>query len=82
MADKPKLKFIDAGFRAVLNSAGCRAMIEGQAARIRQKAGPNFHYRVRKSGIGGGRWIAYVGGNQAGDLEEATNKVLTRAVGA
>lgn len=82
MATKTLIKFKDAGFRQILKSPGVRSTIESTAARIRAKAGPNFGYTVRWGGYGGGRWIAYVRATSyAGNIEEAVNKTLTRAVG-
>lgn len=79
---KTVIKFNDAAFRKVLTSAGCRRAVEAAAASVRSKAGTGFSYSLKIGGYGGGRWIAYVRGNATGNRREATEKALSRAVGA
>lgn len=79
---KTLIKFNNAGFRKVLTSPGCRFAVESAAAQLRARAGAGFAYSVKIGGFGGGRWIAYVRGTALGNRREATEKALSRAVGA
>ena len=82
MATQTRIRFLDEGFRAILQSPGTRSLVQSVANGIQAKAGPNFKTSVKMGEAYGGRWIAYVrAATRQGDIEEATAKRLTGAVG-
>lgn len=60
MTRQNKIKFIDRGFHAILNSGGARRVVSDAAYRIAAKAGHGTRVRQMQGGFGGGRPIAVV----------------------
>lgn len=89
MAEEIKIEFISEGFRKILTSENVRALVEGEATKIQERANSmaggrdteGFVVNTMMGNYGGGRWISNV---QAADYEAAVaaaeDKVLDRAV--
>lgn len=80
MAQRTYIKFKDAGFRAILNSAGTAGMVHDAAYRIASRAG-GLRVKERKGSFGGGRPIAYVVTTAKNPIEaEKQRRALEAAV--
>ena len=76
-----KIKFIDAGFHAILNSGGTSRAVNDAAYRIASKAGHGTRVRQMMGGFGGGRPIAVVATHAKTPEEaEAAREALESAV--
>lgn len=80
MADKPRIEFNSAMFRAILTGAEVRADLEDRAGRIESAAGEGFEASVT---VGSNRVRASViTATPEAMREEAENGTLSRAIGA
>lgn len=76
-----KIKFISAGFHAILNSGGTRRAVNDAAYRIAAGAGHGTRVRQMQGGFGGGRPIAVVATHARTPEEaEAAREALESAV--
>ena len=76
-----RFEFISDGWREILNSADVAALVEDTGNRIAERAGDGFEYKPQRLKYGGGRVGGFVVANTYEAMEEeATDKVLTRAV--
>lgn len=88
MGTQWKIKFNSDGFKQILNSDGCKAVVESAAKTIQDKANANlteesegFSMHSWQGNYGGGRWIASVNTTDYASCKaEAENKALSRAV--
>lgn len=69
-----------AGWAEIFKSEGMKAVVDAAGERIAAEAGEHFHYEAATNNqfTAGG----FVRGDEEGDILEATDKVLTRAVHA
>ena len=89
-----RLVFNSDGFRQILTSEGCHALIQSTTDQIREKAVANYAATAPDSvdasegitsstmigGYGGGRWLGFVStANDHAAAAEANDKILTRA---
>lgn len=91
MAKRVRMDFLNgAGFREILLSEECHAMVQGEADKMAQRANglqsfnedgeQGYKASSYKGGYGGGRWIGHVSSaNFSGDFDQAVNQTLTKA---
>lgn len=76
-----KIKFIDAGFHAILNSGGTARAVSDAAYRIAAKAGNGTRVHQMQGGFGGGRPIAVVATHaRTPEAAEAAREALESSV--
>ena len=69
-----------AGWAEIFKSEGMKAVVDAAGERIAAEAGEHFSY---SPGIHNNFTVAgFVSGDEIGNIEEATDKVLTKAVHA
>ena len=80
MGARIEIEHISAGWAEVFKSAGMQAAVDAAGMRIAAEAGEHFEYT---SGTDNQFTLAgFVSGDAEGNIEEATDKVLTKAVHA
>ena len=80
MGARIEIEHISSGWAEIFKSAEMKAMVDETGARIAAEAGEHFQYSPATSNnftVAG-----FVSGDAEGNIEEATDKVLTRAVHA
>lgn len=84
-----RIEFISAGFKAILESEGTKALVQSAGEQIQQNANANagldgdegFSFNVWRGNYGGGRWVGSVTTTGKASREaEAEDKALSRAV--
>ncbi len=83
-----RIKFISAGFKAILNGEGVYGLVESTTENIQTKANANlqeesegYSAHVWQGGYGGGRWVGNVSTtDRASMVAESEDKALSRAV--
>ena len=78
MAAKVQIEHISSGWAEIFKSAGMQAEVDSAGQRIASEAGDNFSYSPAENNqftVAG-----FVSGNYAGNIEEATDKTLSKAV--
>ena len=78
MAAKVEIEHNSAGWIEIFKSAGMQAVVDSAGQRIASEAGDNFSYSPAENNqftVAG-----FVSGNYAGNIEEATDKTLSKAV--
>lgn len=90
-----RIVFNSDGFRQILTSEGCRAVVQSATDTIKDKAVENYDAvipdnvdasegitaRTQIGGYGGGRWIGFVStADKYAAAAESEDKILTRAV--
>lgn len=74
------IEHISSGWADVFKSEGMKAVVDAAGERIAAEAGEHFRY---SPGMGNNYTVAgFVSGDEKGSIEEATDKVLTKAVHA
>ena len=80
MADKPRIEYNSAMFRAILTGAEVRADLEDRGGRIESAAGEGFE---ASTSVGANRVrVSVVAATAEARREEAENGTLSRAIGA
>lgn len=80
MGAKIEIKHNSAGWAEIFKSDGMKALVDAAGERIAAEAGEHFGYAPAQNNqftVAG-----FVRGDPEGDIEEATDKVLTKAVHA
>ena len=78
MAVKIQIEHISSGWAEIFKSAGMKAAVDAAGERIAAEAGENFSYSPAENNqftVAG-----FVSGNYAGNIQEATEKTLSKAV--
>ena len=90
-----RIVFNSEGFRQILTSEGCRAVVQSATDAIRVRAVDNYdavtpdnvdasegiRSNTQIGGYGGGRWIGFVStADSYAAAAEAEDKILTRAI--
>ena len=80
MGARIEIKHISSGWAEIFKSAGMKAAVDEAGMRIAAEAGEHFEYTP---GTDNQFTVAgFVSGDAEGNVEEATDKVLTKAVHA
>lgn len=80
MGARIQIEHISAGWAAIFKSEEMKALVDEVGERIAEEAGENFSYEAATKNqftVAG-----FVSGNEQGSIEEAEDKVLTKAVHA
>jgi hypothetical protein len=80
MGARIEIEHISSGWAEIFTSAEMQALVDEAGSRIAAEAGEHFEYTPAKNS----RFTAggFVSGDAEGNIEEATDKVLTKAVHA